>query len=69
MSIARPGEAANGKTVLKKIQKIQRLRQPFADAPELGKKALENALGEIELQNSEPPPPAIESAGMCRRPN
>ena len=35
----------------------------FADAPELGKKALENALREIESQVSETPPPAIESAG------
>jgi hypothetical protein len=44
-------------------QKIQQLRELFADAPELGKKALENALREIKSQVSETPPPAIESAG------
>lgn len=44
-------------------KKIQQLRELFADAPELGKKALENALHEIKSQVSEAPPPAIESAG------
>jgi hypothetical protein len=43
-------------------QKIQRLRELFADAPELGKQALENALKELSGQVSDPPPP-IESAG------
>src|SRR6266850_6995771 len=43
--------------------KVQQLRALFADAPELGKKALENALREIKQQVSETPPPAIESAG------
>jgi hypothetical protein len=43
--------------------KVQQLRELFADAPELGKKALENALREIKSQVSEAPPPAIESAG------
>ena len=43
-------------------QKIQQLRALFADAPELGKKALENVLKELTSQVSEPPPP-IESAG------
>src|SRR5262245_35842975 len=43
-------------------QKVQELRKLFADAPELGKKALENALRELKSQVSEPPPP-IESAG------
>ena len=38
------------------------LRDFFADAPELGKKALENVLRELTSQVSEPPPP-IESAG------
>lgn len=42
--------------------KIQQLRDLFADAPELGKKALENVLRELTSQVSEPPPP-IESAG------
>jgi hypothetical protein len=43
-------------------QKIQKLRDLFADAPELGKKALENAIRELTSQVSDPPPP-IESAG------
>jgi hypothetical protein len=43
--------------------KVRQLRELFADAPELGKKALENALREIASQVSEAPPPAIESAG------
>jgi hypothetical protein len=43
--------------------RIRQLRELFADAPELGKKALESALREISTQVSETPPPAIESAG------
>jgi hypothetical protein len=43
-------------------RKIQELRALFADAPELGQKALENVLRELTSQVSEPPP-AIESAG------
>lgn len=43
-------------------EKIQQLRELFADAPELGKKALENVIRELTSQVSEPPPP-IESAG------
>jgi len=42
--------------------KIQQLRDLFADAPELGKKALENALHDLKSQASDLPPP-IESAG------
>jgi hypothetical protein len=44
-------------------EKVRQLRELFADAPDLGKKALENALREISSQVSETPPPAIESAG------
>ena len=43
-------------------EKIRQLRELFAEAPELGKKALENVLRELTSQVSEPPPP-IESAG------
>jgi len=43
-------------------EKIKQLRDLFADAPELGKSALENVLRELKSQVSEPPPP-IESAG------
>lgn len=43
-------------------QKIQKLRELFADANEIGKKALENVISELSSQVSEPPTP-IESAG------
>jgi hypothetical protein len=42
--------------------KIQQFRDLFADAPEIGKKALENALHELKSQASDLPPP-VESAG------
>src|SRR5437660_295899 len=44
-------------------QKVQAFRQLFADAPEVGKKALENVLRELKSQLAETPPPSIESAG------
>jgi hypothetical protein len=43
-------------------EKLQQLKDLFADAPELGKKALGNVLRELTSQTSAPPPP-IESAG------
>src|SRR5262245_9056633 len=43
-------------------KKIQQLRELFADATDVGKKALENVIKELTSQVSEPPPP-IESAG------
>jgi hypothetical protein len=43
-------------------QKIQHVRELFADAPELGKKALQNVLGELTSQVSEPQT-RMESAG------
>ena len=43
-------------------KKIQQFRELFADAPEIGKKALENALHELRSQTSDLPPP-VESAG------
>ena len=43
-------------------QKIKQFRDLFADAPEIGKKALENVLHELEVPGSDPPPP-VESAG------
>ena len=43
-------------------KKIQQFRELFADAPEIGKKALENALHELKSQTSDLPPP-VESAG------
>ena len=44
-------------------EKIAKLRELFADAPDVGKQALENALKELTSQASETPPPAITSAG------
>src|SRR5690349_10779323 len=43
-------------------QKIQRVREMFADAPEVGRKALENVLAELTSQVSEPKT-RMESAG------
>ena len=43
--------------------KVERLRKLFADAPELGKKALENVVRELRSDASETPPPPVESAG------
>jgi len=43
--------------------KIERFKQLFADAPEVGRKALENVLHEIAQDATETPPPPIESAG------
>jgi hypothetical protein len=48
-------------------EKIQALRELFADAPDLGKKALENALHELKSQASDLPPP-VESAGRRSAP-
>ena len=44
-------------------EKINQLRELFADAPEVGKAALENALHELTSQAATTPPPPIESAG------
>ena len=44
-------------------EKVRQLRELFADAPEVGKKALENTLREIRSQVADAPPPPIESAG------
>ncbi|MFC5949013.1 hypothetical protein ACFQH9_12095 [Pseudonocardia lutea] len=43
-------------------QKLQQLRELFADAPEVGRKALENVLAELKTQVSEPRT-RMESAG------
>jgi hypothetical protein len=44
-------------------EKLAKLRELFADAPDVGKQALENALKELTSQAAETPPPAITSAG------
>jgi hypothetical protein len=43
--------------------KISKLRELFADAPEVGKTALSNVLRELASQAAQTPPPPIESAG------
>ena len=43
-------------------EKIQQIRELFADATKVGKTARENVIKELSSQVSEPPPP-IESAG------
>jgi len=43
--------------------KIQQLRALFADAPEVGRSALERVLQDLTAQASQEPPPPVESAG------
>jgi len=44
-------------------QKLEQLRELFADAPEVGKKALETVLQRLASDASAKPPPSVESAG------
>ena len=46
-------------------EKIRQLRELFADAPEVGRKALDNVLHELTAQASETPPLPVESAGRA----
>jgi len=46
-------------------EKINQLRELFADAPDVGRKALENVLGQLTSQASQKPPPPVESAGRA----
>jgi hypothetical protein len=46
-------------------EKIQQLRDLFADAPELGRKALDNVLHELTAQASQTPSLPVESAGRA----
>src|SRR5262249_3490191 len=46
-------------------QKIQQLRELFADAPEVGTKALENVLQRLKSAAAKRPPPPVESAGRA----
>jgi hypothetical protein len=57
-----PPETAHAMTV---EEKIAHLRELFADAPEVGKNALENALKELTSQAGQTPPPPVESAGRA----
>ena len=44
-------------------EKIGQLRELFADAPEVGMKALETVLSSLASDASQKPPPPVESAG------
>jgi len=44
-------------------EKIGQLRELFADAPEVGMKALETVLSRLASDASQKPPPPVESAG------
>jgi len=44
-------------------QKIEKLRELFADAPDVGKKALENVLQRLASDAATKAPPPVESAG------
>lgn len=46
-------------------EKVKQLRELYADAPELSRRALENVLGELTEQVSQTPPPPVESAGRA----
>ena len=46
-------------------EKIRQLRELFADAPELGRKALDNVIQDLTAQATQPPPEALESAGRA----
>jgi hypothetical protein len=44
-------------------EKINQLRELFADAPEVGRTALEKVLSRLASDASQAPPPPVESAG------
>jgi hypothetical protein len=46
-------------------EKIEQLRELYADAPEVGRTALENVLQELISRASDTPPPPVESAGRA----
>ena len=46
-------------------EKISQLRELFADAPEVGKKALENVLSRLVSDAAKAPPPPVQSAGRA----
>jgi hypothetical protein len=57
---------ANGKAQdLAVEQKIQQMRELFANAPEVGKTALERVLQDLTAQATQTPPQRVESAGRA----
>jgi hypothetical protein len=61
--IANLNPVAVSKPPLGVNEKVEQLRKLFADAPQLGRTALENVLHELRSDSSETPPPPVESAG------
>ena len=63
MATTTPTQAQTGsQPAVDGLKKIEEFRKLFADAPELGKKALENVITELKSQVSEPRA-KVESAG------
>jgi hypothetical protein len=60
---ANPNSVPVSKPSLGANEKVEQLRKLFADAPQLGRTALENVLHELRSDSSETPPPPVESAG------
>ena len=58
-----PGSRANGDVNVE--DQIAKMRELFADAPEVGKKALHNVLERLASDASLKPPPPMESAGRA----
>jgi hypothetical protein len=46
-------------------EKLELMRELFAEAPEVGKSALERVLAELEAQATKAPPKPVESAGRA----
>lgn len=63
--VARTQTASGAEPELTATEKVQHLRELFANAPEVSRKALENVLEELKSQVAEAPPPPIESAGRA----
>jgi hypothetical protein len=57
--------ASRGEQDLTVEEQIAHLRELFADAPEVGKKAFENVFNELTAQASLTPPPPVVSAGRA----
>ena len=57
-----PADPAQDLTIEGKMEQLRRL---FADAPEVGRKALDNVLQELTSQASRTPPPRVESSGRA----
>src|SRR5262245_13611535 len=57
-------QSANASTQTASVeQKIQKLRELYADAPEIGKAALEKGLSDIKRELAAATAPAVQSAG------